>query len=240
MRKIMVCLLSVLLAFALAMPALAQENERVMRVNGSATVSLAADTATIQIGVNTRKDTVREAQSENARLMAAVMQAIKDAGVDEKDIVTSQFNVFSNFDYEIDSFGKEIRKLHYEVQNNVSVTIHDLTMIGTLLDAAMDAGANTSYGITFSSTKQNEAYLKALARAVEDAQQKAQVLAAAAGVELGQLTQITTGQNTVVFGRDAYGISNTYSYDAKAAAGTSITSGDVSVMADVVLEYSFK
>ena len=235
MKKIIaVCLAALLLSISLT--AMAEENHRLIRVSGNATVALAADTATLQIGVNTRKSTVQEAQKENAEIMNAVLDALHKVGIEDQDIMTSQFNVSSQYDYSVGSFGQESRTLYYEVQNNVSVTIHDLSLIGPALDAAMEAGANTSYGINFSSTQQNEAYQKALTRAVEDAVQKASVLAAAAKVQLGNLVSINATQNN-----SGYGISNVYAYDAKSVArGTVISSGDITVSADVTLEYEFQ
>ncbi len=241
MKRMLTVFAAVLMMVCLAMPALAEDGKPVIQVTGSAVVSLAADTASIQIGVNTRKESVREAQQENAGLMAAVIEAIKGAGVDEKDIMTSQFNVYSGYEYGADIMGRETRTPYYEVQNNVTVTMHDLSLVGAVLDAAMEAGANTTYGITFSSTQANEAYLKALARAVEDAMNKAQVLAGAAGVKVGPLLRINAAQNSVSYARDAYGIANSYDYAAKmAGAGTSISSGDISISAEVVLEYAIE
>ena len=236
--KKMIALCLVCLLIVLSVPALAEENPRLIRVSGNATVALAADTATMQIGVNTKKPTVQEAQKENAALMNAVLEALHAIGIEDQDIMTSQFNVSSMFDYSVSSLGQEIRTQYYEVQNNVSVTVHDLTLIGQVLDAAMEAGANTSYGITFSSTKQNEAYQKALTRAVEDAMQKAGVLAAAAKVQLGNLVSMNATQNQYAMG--GYGVSNAYVYEAKSMdRGTVITSGDITVSADVTLEYEF-
>lgn len=241
MKRLIAVFMAALLIVSLAVPVLAENEDRVIQVSGSAVVSLAADTASIQIGVNTRKETVKEAQKENAALMAAVMNAIKGAGIDEKDIMTSQFNVYSGYEYGMDALGRETRTSYYEVQNNVTVTIHDLTLVGAVLDAAVEAGANTTYGITFSSTKANEAYQKALTRAVEDAMAKANVLAAAAGVKLGSLLRINAAQNSISFARDAYGVTNSYYYSAKIAdQGTAISSGDISVSAEVVLEYTFQ
>ena len=238
MKKIIVVCM-VCLMIILSVPALAEESPRIIRVSGNATVALAADTATLQIGVNTKKLTVQEAQKENAALMNAVLEALHAIGIEDQDIMTSQFNVSSMFDYSVSSLGQEIRTQYYEVQNNVSVTVHDLTLIGQVLDAAMEAGANTSYGITFSSTKQNEAYQKALTRAVEDAMQKAGVLAAAAKVQLGNLVSMNATQNQYAMG--GYGISNAYVYEAKSMdRGTVITSGDITVSADVTLEYEFQ
>ena len=232
MKKIACLCLSLVLLCALCVPALAEDRE--IRVSGNATVTLAADTASLQIGVNTRKDTVQEAQVENTELINAVIAAIRQLGIGEKDIVTSQFNVHSGYDYSYDTAGKEVRTAYYQVDNMLSVTIRDLSQIGAVLDAAMAAGANTTYGISFSSTQENEAYQKALARAVEDAAKKAQVLAAAAGKKLGDLILMDASQGSYY-----YGISNVY--DAKSAeAGATILAGDVSVNASVVLEYQFK
>ncbi len=241
MRKQIAVFMAVMLMAALAAPALAETGDRVIQVSGSAVVSLAADTASIQIGVNTRKETVKEAQKENAALMNAVIQAIKDAGIDEKDISTSQFNIYSTYEYGMDALGRETRTPYYEVQNSVTVTIYDLSLVGTVLDAAMEAGANTTYGISFSSTQANEAYQKALTRAVEDAMKKAQVLAAAAGVDLGPLIRINADQSRTGYSWETYGTANSYSYSAKMAdQGTTITSGDIFVNAEVVLEYEFQ
>ncbi len=240
MKKFSAVFAAVLLMVSLALPALA-ENDRVIQVSGSGVVSLAADTATLQIGVNTRKESVKEAQKENANLMAAVMEAIKKAGIEEKDIMTSQFNVFSSYEYSTSVLGKETRTPYYEVQNTVTVIIHDLSMVGAVLDAVMEAGANTTYGISFSSTQANKAYQKALTRAVEDAMTKAKVLSTAAGVEVGELIRIDATQNSNGYYRETYGITNSYSYAEKMAdAGTSITGGDLTVTANVVLEYAIR
>ncbi len=240
-KSISLCLIALLLC-CLTLPALAEKESggKIIRVGGNATVSLAADTASIRIGVNTRHQSVRAAQQENAQLMDAVMKAILGTGVEKKDVITSQFNVFSNYEYSTDALGREKRTLYYEVQNTVTVTIHDLDLIGAVLDAAMEAGANTTYGISFSSTQSNEAYQKALTRAVQDAMLKAQVIAAAAQVELGDLVFINASQNNEG-AVDTYGAMNSYTYDAKSMArGTTIVSGDVSVSAEVILEYQFR
>lgn len=234
MKKFVLLALSLVLALTLAAPALAEENGATIRVSGNATVTLAADTAMLQLGVNTRAETVREAQQENAERMNAVLEALRQLGLDDKDVITSQFNVYMNYDFSYDAQGRENRTPYYQVENMLSVKVRDLTQVGAVLDAAMAAGANTSYGINFSSTEENEAYQKALTRAVEDAANKAQVLAAAAGKTVGELKLIDASQ-----GGAFYGISNVY--EAKAedrASGTSIISGDVSVSASVVLEYA--
>ena len=231
MKKVIALLTALLLC--LSVSALA-EDAPVLRVSGNATVSLAADYATLQIGVTTRKDSVSDAQRENAETMQAVIDAIRQAGIGEKDVITSQFSLFSGYDSTYDAQGREMRKYYYQVENMLSVTVRNLDQIGAVLDTAMAAGANTTYGMDFSSTEQNEAYQKALTRAVQDAMQKAKVLAEAAGKELGDLRVIDASQENY-----SYGLRNVYSAK-EAGADTSIISGDVSVSASVVLEYAFR
>ena len=244
MKKRVSVILAIALLFLTALPTMAEEmqlltvndipREGKIRVSGHAVVYLSADTATLQIGVNTKKSTVQEAQSVNAALMNQVIEAIRGAGVAEKDVTTSQFDVYSLVEYVIDENGKENSIPCYQVSNMLSVTVRDLSKLGAVLDAAMAAGANTTYGIQFSSTKENEAYQKALTRAVEDGAQKAAVLAAAAGKELGDLIEMDATQQN-----HYYGITNTY--DAKSAVErTMIVSGDVSVSASVVMTYVFR
>lgn len=234
MKKAISLFLALMLSFCCVISGMAEAGNRVIRVSGQATVTLSADTATLQIGVNTRKSTVQEAQAENNLLMRGVIDAILVAGIEEKDIITSQFDVYSSFEYSVDEQGKEISIPGYQVSNMLSVTVRDLNHLGKVLDVAMAAGANTTYGIHFSSTQENAAYQKALARAVEDAENKARVLAAAAGKELGELILMDASQQN-----SYYGISNTF--DAKSASGvSSVVSGDVSVSATVIMEYTFR
>lgn len=234
MKKMLLSLL--LAAMLLCLPAASSlaENGGVLRVSGNATVSLAADYAMLQIGVNTKKASVSEAQAENAQLMQAVIAAIRASGVEEKDVVTSQFNVFSSSEVSYDAAGKEVFRVMYQVENMLSVTVRDLSRTGAVLDAAMAAGANTSYGVEFASTQENEAYQKALVRAYEDAAEKAKTLSAAAGKTLGDLSLVDASQANY-----SYGLRNVYSAK-ETAADTAILSGDVSVTASVLLEYEIK
>lgn len=234
MKKLLACILTALLLFALAAPALG-EDDRTITVSGSATISLMADMATLEIGVETTSQDVAQAQSQNAYEMNNVIAALKNAGVSEDDLITSNFNVWSGYEYATSSLGVETRTPVYTVSNMLSVTVRDLTAIGDLIDVAVKAGANQMYGLTFSSTENNAAYQQALTRAVEDAAQKAQVLCDAAKVTLGDLIHIDAQENGY-----NYGIRNVYSAKETAADGAAIVTGDVQVSATVTLTYGIR
>lgn len=230
MKKLFALLM--IFSLLLAIPALADDSDdRFLVVQGSASVGVQADYAVLSIGVQTSGINVDSAQLANAATMNAVIDAIKGCGVQDADMVTSSFNIYDTTSW------NENEKTAYRVENILSVTIRALDKAGKIIDVATQAGANILNGISFNSTERNEAYKKALKRAVDDAQEKADVLASACGKKLGRLVKIETGSNYYSYA----GANNYYEMDAAAAAAdTSIISGDISVSASVTLTYTFE
>jgi uncharacterized protein len=159
----------------------APENLRTLNVNGVGTVYLTPDIAYINIGVNTQGPSASEAVETNKAQSNAVIEAIRDFGVDAKDIRTTNFSIWSNQQY--DELG-QIRGTSYVVDNTVNVTVRDLDKLGDLLDSAIVAGANSIYSIQFDVADKTEATKEARAKAVEDAKLQAQELADVAGLSL--------------------------------------------------------
>lgn len=238
MKKLFSLILSLML---LALPALSLAEETVIAaadgatitVTGSATVSLKADYAQVTVGVRTEAKTVEEASQQNSAAIHAVIAALKDAGVAEEDITTSNYSVSAVYDYS--SFTSEQRLTGYAVSNQLTVIIRDMEHIGATLDKATAAGANSIYNIEFLSTLSAEAQDEATVYAVQDAIRKAELLAKAAGLELGGITSIqesTSGWYTVA-----------RSYDSKlGAAETSnfILPDEASVSASVTMVFELK
>lgn len=230
MKKPFILLLCLLTALCLAVPALGEGASRTISVSGAANISLAADTATLRIGVSTVRDTVAEAQSENNEIMQRVIAAILGQNVAQEDIITSDFSVYTQRDYSDDTI-----PVRYHVENTLYVTVRALDTVGDVIDAATAAGANEMYGLTFSSSGQNAAYEKALRRAYEDAAAKAALLADAAGQALGDVVSIDASNS---YG-GSYGVANSYAMDA-ASAKSAIVSGDVTVSASVTVVFAIK
>lgn len=117
-----------------------------------------------------------------------MIDAIKAAGVDAKDIRTTNFSIWSNPQY--DESG-QITSTTYVVDNTVSVTVRDLDGLGDLLDEAIAAGANSIYSIQFDVADKTEAVKEARKKAVEDAKLQAQELAETSGVSLVNIQTIS-------------------------------------------------
>jgi len=173
-------------------------------VNGIGEVFLTPDVAYVTLGVRTESEDAGEAVSDNSELADAIIAALQANGVDEKDIGTSAFNVYWSEEWQ----GEGLPYLKtYIVENLVDVTVRDFDNLGSLLNAALDAGANSVHNVRFDVLDKSNALAEARVIAVENAQEQAGQLAAAAGVGLGELVTISSWNTpTVVEPSYAYGM----------------------------------
>jgi uncharacterized protein YggE len=158
---------------------------RQITVVGSGEVKVTPDIATVQIGVETSAATTKEALAQNTAQATAIIDQIKQLGVDPKDIQTSGFSISPTYN----DTGREVTG--YTVSNMVSVTIRNLSQAGALLDQVVQAGANRIYGVSFSVADPSAALSQARDKAVADAKARAEQLAKASGAALGQVLVIT-------------------------------------------------
>src|ERR1700730_18202832 len=108
-------------------------------VTGEGNVSVTPNFAQIRSGVTTRAKTVKEAVEANSKLMVAIMAALKDAGIAEKDIQTSRFSIQPV--YAPQEPRTEPKLLGYSVSNQVDVTIRVIGRVGDVLDKVLAGGA---------------------------------------------------------------------------------------------------
>ncbi len=187
------------MAVSLAGPALAESAPPPsLTATGEATEYAVPDMATVTLGVVSEGKTAREALDANNAEMGKVIDAIKAAGVAEKDIGTTGFNigpVWSNPQPKSDGTVDAPRITGYQVSNQVAVVIRDLAKAGTVLDATVSAGANQAAQIDFSLADRTPVEDKAVAGAIADANRKAKLMADAAGVKLVRILSVAANQN---------------------------------------------
>ena len=166
----------------------ARAAERLVTVTGEATVAVAPDAAVIRIGVNSQDKTAREASEANAKQMTAVLAAIKDTGIADRDIQTSRLSLQPQYD---PNKGGTARLTGFQATNQVTVKIRDIDKLPALLDRAIAAGANEMSGIEFVITEQSKLLDRARDDAIADARRKAELYAQAAGSKRGPVVSIT-------------------------------------------------
>lgn len=190
--------LAVMFGLRLTDPAQAQTNGSALlpqiTVVGRGEVTGTPDTARIQIGVETQAETTQDALAQNNTQTTAVIEKLKELGVADRDIQTSNFNIYPRYD----DNGRQITG--YNVSNTVNVTIRNLDQAGELLDEVVQVGANRVYGISFSVDDPSALMAQAREAAVANALEHAQQLAGGANATVGRVLVITenVGQPPVV------------------------------------------
>jgi uncharacterized protein YggE len=191
------------LAFAFALflpftlPAFADAPVPQLTANGEGTVIVVPDIAIVTLGVATDGKTAAEALAGNSSAMEASIAAIRAAGVAEKDIATSGFNVspvYSNPPVRDDGSQGDPKIVGYRVSNEVRVTVRDIGAAGGLLDHVVTAGANMVSGISFDNADNKGLGDRAILAAIADAKRKAALMADAAGVKLVRILSVSTNE----------------------------------------------
>lgn len=184
----------------LSLPALADSATPTpsISIQGRGEVVAAPDTASVTAGVTTQGATAREALDANTKAMAGLITTLKTAGVDAKDIQTSDFSVSPQYlysDKDANGVTPPPRITGYNVQNGVNVKIRKLADLGKILDQIVTAGSNTINGISFSVEDPAKLLDEARKAAFADAEGKAKTYADAAGVGLGSILSIAEGSD---------------------------------------------
>ncbi|HKP54047.1 MAG TPA: SIMPL domain-containing protein [Chloroflexia bacterium] len=205
-------------------------------VRGTGLVSAKPDMANLQIGVQIQNTSLDAAQSEATTKMNAAMQQLKAAGVDEKDISTSQFNVEPVMEYREN---QPPRVTGFRVTNILNVKLRDIAKAGKVIDDLVKAGANTVYGLSFGFSDPGALMKQAREQAMNDAKAKASELAALGGVTLGTPLLIDDGgANVPPVVMDAGAVRNVA--QDMAAMPVPINPGQQEIRVEVSVVYAIK
>ncbi|MDR0980250.1 MAG: SIMPL domain-containing protein [Methanocalculaceae archaeon] len=244
-KKSAIAVLVLFAVFALlALPAAAEnsQTDRVIFTSGYGESVTTPDKVMISFAVETTDPDAKIAQQQNAERIAAVVAALKSAGIAENDLKTIGYSIYS---YTLSQYnpgkwpnGTEV----YEVRNTIQMTSYDVSKAGEYIDAAVGAGANSVSSLQFglSDAKQVAERNKALVAAVIAARADANSVASALGVNI-----VSTG--TVSVDQSRYSISynsvDTAMVKADSVGGaavpTTIQSGELRTTATVSVVYTY-
>lgn len=174
----------------------AQHKEPSPRISVSATgtSSIAPDMAIINLSVLRQAKTAREALNANTEAMAQVLKAMKEAGVEDRDLQTSNFNIAPQYKYSKrakngEQLPPEI--VGYNVNNSLTVRIRNLEELGTILDKSVSLGVNNGGNVQFTNSNSDTPVEDARKNAMQRAIAKAKTLTSEAGVALGKIVLIS-------------------------------------------------
>jgi len=204
--------------------------EHTISVTGQGIVNLTPDTSDIQLGVTVQKSTATEARNAAADAMNGVIAAVKQAGVADADIQTTNLSLQPVYDNNSSINGGPGKLIGFQVNNEISVVVRDLSKVGTIVDTAVTAGATSVDGIDFRVNNEGPAETQARAAAVADAKSKADQLASAAGVTI-------TGVSSIDEQSESTPYPVAFAGAAPRAASTPIQPGTTSVTVTVTVVY---
>jgi uncharacterized protein YggE len=185
MRITVATLLACLACAAPLNPAFALD--KLITVSGEAMTSAVPDIVTIRLGASTQGETARKANDANAKIMNAVIAAIKTAGAEERDIQTARLSLQPQFEQKPNG---PPHLTGFRASNDVTVKLRDIGKLSALIDGAVAAGANEMSGIEFSVSDHSKRLDEARGEAIQDARRKAEIYAKAAGVVVGRPVSI--------------------------------------------------
>ena len=216
------------LLLALAGAAGAQEPPRQITVQGAAQADAVPDLATVTAGVEIRAGTAADALAANSAAMTAIFAAIDAAGIERRDVQTSQLGLNPVFEPYREGSEAPPAIVAYEASNLVTVRVRAIDSLGNVIDALARAGANRLQGVSFEVAEPKPHLDRAREQAVADARARAELDARAAGVGLGPVVSI----------REAVDMPGPIMMRAEAdSAAPPIAAGTVSLSAQVEIVY---
>lgn len=233
-------LLPLALAAAIAFPAMAGATDlptppRII-VSGEGEATVAPDLAVLTLSVMREAKTARAALDANNDAMAAVIAAMKSAGIKDRDLQTAGIQINPRYNYTNKPDGsQEAELVAYQVTNTLSVRVRDVDKTGEILDKAVSLGVNQGGGIAFTNDNPAATVTEARKKAVANAMAKAKTLAEAAGVSLGRVLEITD-QNIAPTPMPI----NAKAFDAAAGAAAPVQAGENSYNVQVTVTFELK
>lgn len=182
------------LAVTIAAPAAAQDlravaiDGTVLEVSAEGVSARVPDIATIQAGVVTQAQSATAAMAQNSTRMAAVLAALRAAGIAERDLQTASISLSPQYRYENN---QPPILTGYQASNQVSVRFRDISKSGTILDALVRQGANNIAGPSLSVDKPEAALDEARTDAIAKARARAALYAQAAGLRVERILTIS-------------------------------------------------
>jgi uncharacterized protein YggE len=207
-------------------------SERTIVVSATGQASVSPDMGYVTYQVVTESNSAQDAQQKNQEKSDAIAQAIVALGVEEKDLVTVDYSLGP--DYEYINNRQTLRA--YVCRNTVKITVRDIARIGAVMEAAVPDNGSQLQAVSFDVSDKTAAYAAALGDGVIKAKSKAEAMAAAGGVVLGEVVTLTDS-----IGYDPYPIyENAAKQELAADLARGISTGDLTVTVQVSAVYRIR
>lgn len=185
MKKFTSVLAAALLVFSVAGTNLAAAAEpNTIAVSGMAEQEVAPDMAYIDVGINVRADDAETARTQEAQIASQIRRALLGLAITDNELQNTSYYLYQ--EYKVDRNGVRTAD-KYVLDSSIKVTVKDLDKLSQVIDNVVEAGATNISNITYALSTQNIIQRQLLATAVENARDKAAVVANAGSRTLGNM-----------------------------------------------------
>ncbi len=214
---------------------LGDKEENTINVQGSAELKVDPDEAEVWAGVSFVKDTAEEAQAEANKVVNDILDGLRYKGITEDDIETTQLSLREEYSW--NEGKREI--IGWRATQTLKVKTTDMNKVGTIVDVAVDNGANQINNINFGLSDELEKEYKkqALTDAAKNVKEKAETIAESLGVKLGSIK--TVSESSYHYMPYRYAMAETAGAKAVDEA-TAVMPSDVTVTANIAIVYNIK
>ena len=206
--------------------------DQTITVSGTGSVFSSPDIAIADLAVSVEDTTAKKAQDQASKKSSAVVDYLKGAGVDEKDIRTSGYQIYPQYDY---LNGRSTIR-GYQVTQSLEVKIRDLEKANNILDGVVGAGINQVGNVRFYVDEPEKLQAEAREKAIADAKKKADELKDQLGVRLGRIVTFSENINGGVYPM-------MYAKDSGMGGGAStgaLPAGQNEIVANVTITYQIR
>lgn len=176
-----------------------QPYARTITVSGEGKISAKPDIANVSLSVVSKGATVKQVTTDNNTKMNQVLAAVKATGMADKDITTSQYSLYPEYDYGTVTREGTNKIIGYNLTQEITLKVRDLTKVDDILDSGIKAGANQVGSLSFDIDDTGPVKKEARKIAFDKAKEKAQEMAGQAGVTLGRVVTFTEEAQGVVY-----------------------------------------
>lgn len=209
-------------------------------VSGKGEIVVRPNIAMISFGVSAENIDVSKAQAESAEKINKVVTFLKEKGIEEKDIKTTNYNIYPRYDYgrgATQYYGGTQVLAAYVVSQNLEIKIRKIEEAGAIIGGVGQFGVTDVSGLSFTLDEIDEKKDEAREAAIKDAREQAKVLAKDLGVRLGDITSFSEGSNYPVY----YGIEKSVAMNMGGdAAAPQIPVGENKITSNVTVTYEIK
>ncbi len=169
---------------------LPQNYPQEISVSGQGKVYAKPDVAVLVLGVEDKGTKISDIVKDNTDKMNKIIKDVKDSGVDEKDIQTTQYSITPEYNW-TERGGRIF--VGYVLTQQITVKIRDFEKVGSILDKATTDGANAIGDLQFTIDDTEQVQAQARAKAIEQAKEKAKTLANQSGLKIVKLINVSEG-----------------------------------------------